>query len=303
MTTDLLLAFVLNVALVDCFNRRLGTRHDVDNRGENLDFWYQPDIFDSAIAVPSNTIFNETIEFVDQPPPPLSCEKPRYADLNIYPYSAGGVLFARVNNNTIRECAAQYIASNWSVVTAAHCVHFAGAFADHVIFVQQYDAKTTAASAGALRQKLRRVRSIHVDQRYLETFAADFDYALLRMADASTGSFFELASTDSHETESLSAIGYPLNHFDGKFMLRDKGGRVGGVSGKVFTKQESSFGSAEGAIGGAIFVDRTVGPASRVAVGIIVGALTNSRCVLYSPMLDGEFVRSAGQLANVSLPA
>jgi len=265
-------------------------KHTVDNNPETLEFWYQPDIFDSAIPAASNTHLNQIAES-DENAPQTPCPAPLFADTDSYPYSAAGALFARINwRNETRSCTAQYILSNLTLITSAHCVLVNRDFADQVIFVQQYDASERARDR--IFDGIRRVKRIYIDPRFFLNFETEYDYAILEMMDESTGGYFDWSPLTMSSSEvTLSAIGYPTEHFGGKIMIRDPSGLLGGIAGNIFTKQGSSFGSADGAIGGAIFVDRPDGNPTRrryEVVGLVAGAIFNSRCLIYSPTIEAE---------------
>jgi len=221
----------------------------------------------------------------------------REVDVTAYPYSAAGRLFFQTDTGETSACSAQFVGDPRVLLTAAHCVRNDknGKWFSNFRFYQGYrKGRGTALDWSCIA-----VYNGWTNAKGLERFR--YDYAFIRMAEPSTGPVLNLAEPEevARNSQSWSAIGYPVNFDNGEAMHGVVGGsgeqRLGLVKmvGNPFSK---------GASGGAWILDvqDAGGPTHNKVIGVNSFRYSALPDVMFGPQFDEnmlalyEHVREGG---------
>lgn len=170
------------------------------------------------------------------------------ADMNTPPYSHAGRLNVHWSSaNKDVHGSAQFIAPNL-ILTAAHCVRWAGQWNRNLYFLQRYNQ-------GASDAPVFKIEKVGVMKGWFDLATSDdpdvtawpYDVAVLKISGTQKAGYAPAAPL-ADDMKQLTSFGYPSNFEDGQVMFCDDGKRTeGALDGTIgLTPSEMGFGASGG---------------------------------------------------------
>lgn len=224
----------------------------------------------------------------DLPPEMAEC------DDSIAPYRSVGRLAVHWNSaGKAVHGSAQLIAPNL-VLTAGHCVHWAGQWNTNIYFLKRY-------KDGSAEPPTIKFDKIGVLRGWRDNTAGDdpteaawaYDFAVLRIAGGDAADHVGMTAL-SDDVTSFNLVGYPYKYNDGQIMLGSTAGRTDGIYEGTVGAKPSHMGF--GASGGAWFTGS--GDTAKV-IGLNSFKMSTDPDVDYSPVFTEATVKLVGYMAGL----
>lgn len=255
----------------------MGYKHFIDGEHEvivfddlamkaALDYWTE-ERMKNAVPMDMNEIITDSGDASSEHSVNLKVER---ADVEKYPYNAGGKLYFTLNG--IDGCgSAQFCGDSKLVLTAAHCVkdRKTGNYAENLLFRRAYKSVSYAQSIAIHSVALKAWWT--TDENYYQW---DYAFGVTRTACNVKTLNYKLSESEG----TAISFGYPYNYYDGEYMVRTEGSYVKYATGQLIMRGNPM---TQGCSGGAwIDSDNNV---------ISVNSTTASGSSVQGPMFTDKF--------------
>ncbi|MCX8959879.1 hypothetical protein EHW64_01425 [Erwinia psidii] len=196
-------------------------------------------------------------------------------------WNAGALFFTDAKGNNYR-CSAQFVGSNKTLLTAAHCLRDSktGEWYKNFKFVQAYK---NGGGSTSFTTTCQTVKSNWVTGRERINFSKDYGFLVTKGKSDAGWMGFKTKIPYSV----LTAIGYPINYGSGRVLQRVSG-TVGEVTSTLVRLDNNPMTS--GSSGGAWIAESNHNNTSgNYVVGLNSFGLTETPTKVYSPYFDSHF--------------
>ena len=210
----------------------------------------------------------------------LTIGTPERADVNLSPYSKGGVLLFTKPDKQQYLCSAQFVGQSNILLTAAHCVQdgSTGKWYDNFVFYRAYNnggGEKFVANCVVANTKWSQPKKNY-----------QYDYAFIQTSRHSSHGWLGLIKDIPYQI--WSAIGYPENYGDNKYMYEVRGNK-GITAGGVVEMKNNPM--RHGNSGGAWISDKPKDSSgSQYAIGLNSFHSDSYPGSEFGPVFDNDFM-------------
>jgi V8-like Glu-specific endopeptidase len=229
---------------------------------------------------------NQPIQVIEESD--LGLGIPQRANINQSPYSKGGVLLFTKQDNQQYLCSAQFVGQSNILLTAAHCVRNGktGEWYDNFVFFRAYD------NGGG--EKFVAKCLVANNKWFDPAINYQYDYAFIQTNTHSSNGWLGLMKDIPYTI--WTAIGYPENYGDNKYMYEVRGNK-GITSDGVIEMRNNPM--RHGNSGGAWISDKPMSSSgSQYAIGLNSFHSDAYPGSEFGPVFDDEFMLQYQKAVN-----